>query len=222
VGRENVFAELLSKYCVDCASNLRYTILRTIPIDRHEVAWTEIRSKRDAESPEDSPVRRLKPMLYHQLMCECDVTEGVGYRLTESGILNLEAARHCMYKEAAVKLRILELRSELGRAIFGESSLPNSWRFTDEHFAFAVDFLMAKAKDGQFLAEVTLGAEFWGGCFYLQTLAEILQWPTGSIWHPVHQLIGERKIMIDGMIVRPYRSPNLEGSISHAASLSSP
>jgi hypothetical protein len=70
-----------------------------------------------------------------------------------------------------------------------------------DHFEEIVFDLIEKVKAGERLEDGN-GAAFWGGYFYLQTVAAVLGQaiPAGL----VRKMVADKKIDLDGMVVQPY------------------
>jgi hypothetical protein len=200
---ESTITSLLPRYYEVHKTDLQYEPVRTINIDGHEVAWMHYTgtivyditsSGREGESFEG-----------HELKCECDFTEGVGWKVEERNgnqqVLGLDAGRKCLNKEAAKYLRQLELRREY------EEQFSNEWGTLTSRLPEIFSDLARKVEAGEFIGESTGGARFYGGWFYLQTVAAITDIPIGMMWDTAYELVAEKKIGLDGAVVLPYREP---------------
>lgn len=194
-----MITDFLPTYYEAMGSNPTYTILRSIVVDGHEVAWMRFEGTVTIEGKDN-------PYAGNMLRCECDFKKGVGWQLYKGKPYGI--GRHeetCLPRQAAMHLRQLELRSEYLRRFkkttYGDVSfLP---QLTDK----IVRDLIKKAKAGEFIGEDGNGAEFWGGYFYLQTLAGILDQPMRDIWEEVDKLVTQKKISLEGAVVQKYRKP---------------
>ena len=57
------------------------------------------------------------------------------------------------------------------------------------------------------MIEDSSSAAFWGGYFYLQTVAAITGEFLGHLWEHAHQLADKQLIGLEGAVVQPYRQP---------------
>src|SRR3989344_2249225 len=82
-----------------------YTILKSMVIDGHEVAWMEFKG----ESGERKYSGR-------SLYCECDFTKGVGWDAKDSKIgellYSLSGKEKCFKRKKVIRLRHIELQKE--------------------------------------------------------------------------------------------------------------
>src|SRR3972149_11890212 len=166
---QQLISDLLPSYYEAYGENPRYETVRSIMIDGHEVAWAKYEGTVAYDITGEG--KEGQPCSGHELVCACKFTEGVGWRMEDDGRpVGLMAGDKCLPKEAAVYLRQLELREEKkAREMFGRIGIPGK----EEVEAIMFD-LMEKAKAEEFL-EATSGASFWGGYYYLQTVAEITE-----------------------------------------------
>jgi hypothetical protein len=67
--------------------------------------------------------------------------------------------------------------------------------------------LIERRKRDEWLGESSGGATFWGGYFYLQTVAEITNHFVGHLWEDVYKLMADKKIGLEGAVIQPYREP---------------
>jgi hypothetical protein len=194
--------ELLPRYYETHGTNPRFEIDRSIIIDGHEVAWMTYEGEVAFDITGEG--KEGKPYKGHELYCACKFTEGVGWRIEENGQpIGLMSGDKCLPKEAALYLRQLELREEYkARNMFGR------WDHPGEEEVEAIMFdLMDKAQAEEFL-ESTSGARFWGGYYYLQTVAAITDLPMKRVWEIAYKMQDAKKIGLEGAVVQPYREPN--------------
>ncbi len=193
-----MIADFLPEYYVAFSANPTYTILRSIIVDGHEVAWMRIEGTVNIEGKD-------KPYAGNELFCECDFKKDVGWMMREDGPCCIGNREKCIPRQTALYLRRLELRCEyLNRfkeTTYGDIS------FLPDHTPQIVRDLIKKVKAGEFIGEDGSGAGFWGGYFYLQTLAGILDLPMGEIWKEVGSLVEQKKISLEGAVVQTYRKP---------------
>lgn len=213
--------DLLSAYYKAFGTDPSHEIVQSMVIDGHEVAWM----KYTGTVVCDITGRGREGETYegYGLYCECDFTKGVGWDINEDGkprkILGSKEADHpcaenCVPRQEAVRLRLLELREE-----YKQHFSPS----LEKHIPEIIMNLIEKAKADEFIEDGN-GAEFWGGYFYLQTVASIvgdikkipmkganfeltIEQPGKYVWEAVEQLQKEKKIMLEGMIVQSYREP---------------
>lgn len=195
-----------------CGRKEEHVILRSMVIDGHEVAWVELR---DAEPlPEGRRPFRM-------MMCECDYIEGVAWQTDERhGVVGLDNGKgDCVRRGAALHLRHLELRKEYAatfdrRNVAGlteeETLIAILGLSSPEALRHIILDLVTKAKAGEWLEEGT-GAMFWGGYYYVQTVQAITDAPWKSVWDAVRALVDERRISLEGAVVRDHREPEIPG-----------
>ncbi|MDE2001365.1 MAG: hypothetical protein KGI60_02225 [Patescibacteria group bacterium] len=140
---------------------------------------------------------------YRMLKCECQFTRGLGWDVEAGGKPYGIAGKadDCSKRKEMVRLRLLELRNEYLKRFGAER---NSAVLRD-HIPEIVDDLKERIRHGEFLEDGN-GASFWGGYFYLQTLAEIVD-PTMNYWQVGDALVAAKKISLEGAVVRDYHEP---------------
>jgi len=193
--------DLLPRYYEAYGENPRYEVERSIMIDGHEVAWLKYEGEVAYDITGEG--KEGQPYSGHELRCACKFTEGTGWRMQDDGRpVGLMGGDVCLKKEAAIHLRHLELREEYkAREMFGRWGHPGP----EELEAIMLD-LMEKAKEEEFL-EGTSGARFWGGYYYLQTVASIADLPMKNVWEAADKMIADKKIQLEGAVVQPYFEP---------------
>jgi hypothetical protein len=198
---QQLIGNLLPRYYEAYGENPRYEVERSIMVDGHEVAWLKYEGEVAYDITGEG--KEGQPYAGHELHCACKFTEGTGWRMEEDGRpVGLMGGDGCIKKEAAIHLRHLELREEYkARDMFGQWGHPG----TEELEAIMLD-LMEKAKAEEFL-EGTGGARFWGGYYYLQTVASIADLPMKSVWDATDKMIADKKIQLEGAVVQPYFEP---------------
>lgn len=190
-----MIADLFSKYYAVHGTNPTYTAIRIITVDSHYVAWMEF-TGRTVIGGEESYTGR-------DLYCQCYFTEGVGWKVEDGKVYRLLDPEDCLYRKAALHLRHLELRREYlkrFKILKGDSFALH--RKVEE---IILD-LIGKVKAGEFV-ESGSGAAFWGGYFYLQTVADITDQFFGHLWEDVHRMVWDKKIGLEGVVIQPYRKP---------------
>lgn len=193
-----MITDLLPEYYRLHENNPVYNILRSIIIDGHEVAWMEFTGVTGEGDKRGTYTGRA-------LYCECNFTKGVGWDVGKGGKPhNLSGPDKCIKREAALRLRHLELRQEyLGRFNIAPG---DSFALHNKVEEIVLD-LIKKAKAGEFLEDGN-GASFWGGYFYLQTLAAIVD-PSMNFWEAGKLLVKNKKISLEGAVVQDYQEPPL-------------
>jgi len=193
--------DLWPRYYEAYGENPRYEVERSIMIDGHEVAWLKYEGEVAYDITGEG--KEGQPYSGHELRCACKFTEGTGWRMQDDGRpVGLMGGDVCLKKEAAIHLRHLELREEYkAREMFGRWGHPGP----EELEAIMLD-LMEKAKEEEFL-EGTSGARFWGGYYYLQTVASIADLPMKNVWEAADKMIADKKIQLEGAVVQPYFEP---------------
>lgn len=183
-----MIADLLPRYCEVFDPDTTYIPLRIFTVEGHEVAWMEVAGIMLYDLTGQG--RESHPYKFRGLYCECNFTEGTGWEIRGNQRYNLGGPEKCIHRKEALRLRHLELRQE-----YLEHSVPE--------IIFA---LIEKAKAGEFIEDGS-GASFWGGYFYLQTVAAITAQPEARIWEEARRLVAERKIGLEGAVVQPYQEP---------------
>lgn len=193
-----LIGDLLPRYYEAYGENPRYGVERSIVVDGHEVAWLKYEGEVAYDITGEG--KEGQPFSGHELHCACKFTEGTGWRMEEDGHpVGLMGGYGCIKKEAAIHLRHLELREEYkARDMFGQWGRPG----TEELEAIMLD-LMQKAKAEEFL-EGTSRARFWGGYYYLQTVASITDLPMKSVREASDKMIADKKMQLEGAVVQPY------------------
>lgn len=178
----------------------RYEILRTINIDGHEVAYMEYSIPVTGDRLITSLNKRISQRV---LMCECNFTEGVGWKRSEDGVTYDYTQCKCMKRSVALHLRHMELREEyVQRFLVGQY---DSYRLATHLREITLD-LVEKGKNGEWLEENAAASAF-GGYFYIQTLASITGLFMGHLWEHIDPLLQEHLIGLDGSIITPYVAP---------------
>lgn len=199
--------ELLLRYYEAHGDNVRYEVIRSLPIDGHEVAWTKhIVDVVTSISNDETIVREVSG---HELKCVCDFTEGVGWGVDDSGRVysRYQAKGSCLPKETAIHLRRLELRREyLDKFPIDSIPMGDEYDLWDKVPEIILD-LIKKGKAGEWLSEGSSGAHDWGGYFYLQTVQEITGIPYDQLWNHVHKMYADKQIQLEGMVVQEYTEP---------------
>lgn len=198
-----MITDLLEEYYDRYEPNLRYEVLRSVVIDGHEVAWMSYTGTvihditgqgRDGERFDGRTMR-----------CECDFTEGIGWNLREDGqrytVHGQDARAICLIRRVALHLRHLELRREYDERFVKAN--PNSWKGLSGYIKEIVLDMITKGEAGEWL-EDSDGAGFWGGYFYLQTVAAITGEYIGHLWSPVYEMLDQKLIGLDGAVVKSY------------------
>lgn len=201
-----MIAHLLPRYYEHYSNSLRYDVLRSVVIDGHEVAWMSYVGTVQVDLMDEG--REGNPFIGRTMKCECDFTEGIGWSVDTDGHplprSGPDTHETCLIRHAALHLRHLELRQEYKR------------RFVDGNANFFLGLrgyireitldMIEKGRAGEWL-EGTSGASLYGGYFYLQTLAAIIDQPMGYLWEDMHLLMEEKLIDMDGAIIKSYTKP---------------
>lgn len=198
-----MIADVLPRYYEACGENPTYEPVRSVMVDGHEVAWMEYRGS--VEHDITGRGNEGKSFMGRVLCCACQFTEGIGWRQEENGQpVGLMGADDCIAKKTAGFLRELELKAEYksydlqNRHLFGDD--------IDEDMEKVAFELIDKVKAGEWL-ETNDGASFWGGYYYLQTLAAVTDLPMKKIWEFADKMVAEKKISLEGAVVQEYYEP---------------
>lgn len=198
---EHMIKDLLPHYYAAHGMNPTFKNVRSIIIDGHEVAWMEYRGTVTYDITGEG--RAGQPYLGRKLYCECHFTEGVGWEKDAThGVVGLMGPDCCVRRKAAIHLRHLELREEYLERFAPGSRDPYSLQ---KHTKEIIFDLIERVKRGEFIGENGNGAAFWGGYFYLTTVASIMDG-----YHDlrvVRSLVDAKLIGMNGAIVTPYRVP---------------
>lgn len=204
--------DLLPRFYEAQGTDPSYTVLRSIVIEDHEVAWMQV----DGTIQEDfsNQGREGQPYTTRELYCECDFKEKVGWMIKGGNVFRLLGPDKCIRRGAVAHLRHLELRREYLKRF---KDAHGDLFFLREKVPQIIFDLIKKVKAGEFVEDGG-GAALYGGYFYVQTLASILDCNIAegenftltdpfAIWKQVRGLIEAKKIDLEGAIVLPYRKP---------------
>lgn len=193
-------ANLLPRYYEAFGDKTKFEVERSIMVDNHEVAW--LKCEGEVEYDMTGQGREGEAWTAYELECACKFTEDLGWRQDDDGQVTGLIGDKCIKKDAAVYLRQLELRQEYKtRGMFGKFDMPK-----DEDIEAIMYDLMDKVHNNEFI-EGTSGASFYGGYYYLQTVAAVTDRPMKSIREIANKMVGERKIELEGAVVQPCREP---------------
>ncbi len=184
-----MIADLLPRYYEAFGNDVTYNTIHSFIIQGHEVAWMEMSGYN---------------YTFRSLHCECYFTEEVGWRI-DNGRINLEGEKICLYRQAIIHLRHLELRQEYQKRY--QSDRIVSHLLGSLNLNTVILDLMQKVRDGEFIGEDGSGAAFYGGYFYLQTVMAISDMHPKQVWEAAKQLVEEGKISLEGSIIQDYREP---------------
>ncbi len=202
--KQQLIADALPRYYEVHGENPRYETVRSMMMDGHEVAWMEYRG----EVAYDITGRGREGQAYvgRTLRCTCDFTEHCGWEEKGEHLYSLDGGEKCLPKKAALHLRRLELRTEYMERFKSNDRFKTGTYALWDHIPEIILDLIEKHQDGEFL-EASTGAEFWGGHFYLQTVAAITEKPIGELWAPVGKMVKEKKIGLEGAVIQSYFEP---------------
>ena len=183
--------DYLSEYCEIFKERL--TIIRSIVIDNHEIAWMRNESDLGCEK---------EPFVFYKLYCECDFKRGVGWDAKNGEKHILSGHEKCLYRQAVKHLRHLELRQEYFNRF--EDVAPGELLYLRaEEIIFD---LIEKVRANEFIGEDD-SAMLYDGYFHLPTLGNIINMPMNVIWKIAEKLVVEKKISLQGNMVQDYREP---------------
>jgi hypothetical protein len=200
-GQNQSIATLLPRYYETHGDNPSYEVEELIDVDGHEIAWLHYRGQIAYDILDRG--REGQPYEGYDLQCACHFTEGVGWEVDEKyGVVGLMGADGCDKKDEAVLKRQLELRQQ-----YYDLGMLNDTSNTDPETIKSIMLdLITKRQQNKFL-EGGSGAEFWGGHYYLQTVQAIVGVPWKDVWRAVDQLVEDKQIRIEGMVVQTYHEP---------------
>ena len=199
-----MITDLLPRYYEANGDNPTYVILRSIMIDGHEMAWMEYSGTVQYDLLEQG--RAGETYDGRGVYCECDFTENVGWKVKGGQRFSLDGKKKCLARKAGLHLRHLELRREYYELLKTDDMFGGEFVLQRNIPVIILD-LIEKVKNGEFIGEEGSGAQFWGGYFYLQTVAAITGSFVGHLWKDVYELMAEKKIGLDGAVIKPYREP---------------
>ena len=208
-----MIAELLPRYYELTGDDLGYAIVRSIVIDGHEVAVAEITGTIAVDVMEQG--REGQEFRERRLVCECDFTPGVGFEVVDGEVVRIngqsgtDVVQRCLYRQAALHLIHLELRQAYLDRYRPKASGPAFDSVLGSEFALLrhtgdiILDLMDKVKHGAVIEDGS-SAPFWGGYFYLQTVAAITDQFVGHMWEHAFRLAKEKLIGLEGAVVQDY------------------
>lgn len=197
---ENTIADLLPRYYETHGNGLTYSIEWSQKIEGHQVAWLRYDGviKQDVMGLD----REGESFNGHELKCVCDFTEGIGWRTDEKyGVVTI-SSKDCEAKYEVAKQKYAELRQNYIERGF----LTGQSEITASEFEVVMMDMILKAKSGEFL-ESGNGAQSWGGYFYIQTLAKVLEIGEFDAFSFANVMIKDKKILLNGAIVQDYSDP---------------
>lgn len=192
--------ELLPTYYEALGTNPTYETIRSIDIDGHEVAWMRI----DGSIKVDllGLGREGEPYQEWELLCACDFTQGIGWDIYDGNkALQRITSERCIAKDTAIYMRLLELRHKYQKHKFISSMLD-----TEIQVEEVVKDLIKKDKAHEFI-EAGGGANFYGGHFYLETLAKIMDMSEADIAEIIKSLEANKTLSLIGSVVKEYKEP---------------
>lgn len=191
--------DLLPEYLKAKNSDEEYSIIRSFIINRHEVAWVEVRGSIRGRSYKG-----------RGLFCECNFTKDKGWEVKDGQFFDNSYYGKCQVRKQVVTQRHAELQKEyLDRFKAGKdvSALKT-------HVGEIVFDLKEKKKNGEFIEDGN-GALFWGGYFYLQTLSAIIGRDMRETWQIANDLVADKKIRLEGAVVQDYTPPEKPSWVEH-------
>ncbi len=208
----DMIKDLLPRFYEAHGMDPTYTTLRSIFIDGHEVAWMRVGGT--IQNDYTGRGREGKPYTGHELCCECDFTENVGWKTEGDTVFGLLGPNKCIYRDAAEYLRHLEIRQEYLKKF---KDAHGDRYFLQEKIPEIIFDLIRRVKAGEFVEDGG-GAASYGGYFYVQTIASILGCAIAegenfilhdpfTIWQKVRELVEDKKIDLEGAIIQLYRKP---------------
>jgi len=182
----------------------KYDIIRSMVVNGHEVAWMSYSGTVKYDILQQG--REGEPFVMYLMQCECDFIEGVGWYFTDAGgYMALSDAKKCLPRKAALYLRHLELRQEYVER-FRTGSDSTSLLGFDAHFCEIVLDLIEKGEAHEWLEDGN-GASFWGGHFYIHTVAEIMDCRMDHLYPLFDEMAKNGQIVMEGHVVRSYTPP---------------
>lgn len=169
--------DLMRKYHEKSGTTGCYEILRLLNIDGHEVVYLQY-SAGGHNSRLIEPSVSGGPIIQRMLKCECDYTEGHGWRLAADGLVLEHVSSACLKRDVAMQLRHGELRQEFVNRFLGGDITTFDM---DEDFYDLVFYLVEKAWNGEWIEEKT-PLEVYGSYFDIGTLTKIM----GSVVHDIY------------------------------------
>ncbi|MBI5140449.1 MAG: hypothetical protein HZA94_03335 [Candidatus Vogelbacteria bacterium] len=189
-----VIKTFLSRYYKAHGTDVTFMIIKSIVIKRHEVAWMEYKGTVLCGE------KRGESFVGRALYCECHFKEGVGWKRDKKyGVVSLGDKEKCRERMRVICLRHEELKREYKRRFGCCPSLK-------DHVSEIILDLIEKVKAEEFV-EGSDGASFYGGYFYLQTVANIIGLSMGNIWAIAKRMADDKQISLEGAVVIPYRKP---------------
>lgn len=197
-----MIADLLPTYYEQYETNLRFETLRSVVVDGHEVAWMQYTGTYVYDLLGND--REGKQFSGHILMCECNFTEGIGWNIGENGTrytVGPSPQTLCLPRKAAMYLRHLELRREYTEKFATDTPIGLM-----PHVEEIILDMIEKAKAGEWIEDGN-GAASWGGYFYLNTVAAIIDQTLPQLFEQVRPLLERNVFSLDGHVVKTYTPP---------------
>ncbi|MDE1970731.1 MAG: hypothetical protein KGI50_04135 [Patescibacteria group bacterium] len=167
-----------------------YTILRSIVIDGHEVAWIQL----------EGTDLYGKQYRCYDLYCECYFTRGIGWDIRDGKATGL-SGDSCIKKRVATFLRHCEIQQDI------QSRFPFINLILSEDDLHCIIYeLMQQLKTGSFIND-----QFLDGTstrLDLRTLEFILDHPMHDIYEKANALAAAKKIKLDFNMVYACKKPS--------------
>jgi hypothetical protein len=182
--------ELLPRYYEVNGDHVRYSVLRSIPIDNHDVTWMACTGSN---------------FTGNFLKCACDFAEGVSWQTDEKyGVVNLDGGEHCRAKKTAQIYRQLELQDEyierFDDVVFGNVA-KDIYTLRDYIPEIVMDLLERKTM-GEFIGDK--GAYYAGGHLFVESIVGITEIPYEELWPILEQMEEAGRIRLNHGVIHPW------------------
>lgn len=199
--KQPTLAELLPRYNA-YHPNWEGTPATMYTIDDHEMAMMDFVATDGGDAK------------YSKFVCACDLTEDVGWGLHEKwGVVSYGKPDECEYRKRAVAELVTELHTEYTEQFSDVIENEGHIGFVRE----VMKAMIAKDNANEFVGEVNNGAHFWGGHFYMQTLAKVVHGTADdrtlsredwkNMWLAMDTMMVNKQVQLEGMVIQDYYEP---------------
>lgn len=157
----------------------------------HRLAWVRLDGLIEHDLLGEG--REGQPWTAVDLLCECDFT----FQIMDNGGVCVFMrpgidADGCIYRAPAARLRVEEVRVDLG---ITPGLMPTPQDLAD---------LRDRALAGEWLGQ-TSGSAFWGSNLYLQLIGDLYAVPMRGLWRVAAQAEAAKLLSMEGAVLLPYR-----------------
>jgi hypothetical protein len=173
----------------------RYRILRSMPIDGHDVAWMEYAGQH---------------FTGNSLHCACDFAEGVGWHMQDGEPEDIDRDEECLPRKVAQYLRQQELQREyidrFDDVAFG-GIYKDVYTLRDYIPQIVLD-LLARKSTGEFIGDN--GAHYTGGYLFAESIVGITDISYEELWPILEQMDKNGLINLNYGVIHPIQAESSE------------